>query len=193
MSKSNKPKKKAGQQKQTKRTKRESDTSTLKGRLDVTRSGRGFVIVEGLEEDIMIAPDGLKDAMDGDTVRVKLSGGYEGRPKGKVTEVVQRKRTEFIGKVQMNKGFAFILGDKDKNIPDLYVAEENLNGVKNGETVVARILDWGGDGKKPSATVVSVLSGDDAADEAMRAILLDNGFALNFSDEAQEIAARIPE
>lgn len=193
MSKSNKPKKKAGQQKQTKRTKRESDTSTLKGRLDVTRSGRGFVIVEGLEEDIMIAPDGLKDAMDGDTVRVKLSGGYEGRPKGKVTEVVQRKRTEFIGKVQMNKGFAFILGDKDKNIPDLYVAEENLNGVKNGETVVARILDWGGEGKKPSATVVSVLSGDDAADEAMRAILLDNGFALNFSDEAQEIAARIPE
>ncbi|MCH5721276.1 hypothetical protein [Niabella hibiscisoli] len=93
----------------------------------------------------------------------------------------------------MNKGFAFILGDKDKNIPDLYVAEENLNGVKNGETVVARILEWGGEGKKPSATVVSVLSGDDAADEAMRAILLDNGFALNFSDEAQEIAARIPE
>ncbi|MCH5598149.1 hypothetical protein [Niabella ginsengisoli] len=113
MSKSNKPRKRTKEQKQTKRTKRDEE-NTLKGRLDVTRSGRGFVIVEGLEEDVMIAPDGLKNAMDGDTVRVKLISGYEGRPKGKITEIVQRKRTEFIGKVQMNKSFAFILGDREK-------------------------------------------------------------------------------
>ncbi|MFT4095182.1 MAG: ribonuclease R [Niabella sp.] len=188
----NKPKKKTKAQKQAKREKREIE-QTLKGRLEVTRSGRGFVIVEGLEEDIMIAPDGLKGAMDGDTVRVKLTSGYEGRPKGRVTEVTQRKRSEFIGKLQMNKGFAFVLGDREKNIPDLYVAAEHINGAKDGDSVVARVLDWGGDGKKPSATVVSLLSGEDAADEAMKGILLEHGFSLSFSDEAMETAARLPE
>lgn len=193
MSKSNnKPKKKTKAQKQAKRIKREVE-NTLKGRLEVTRSGRGFVIVEGLEEDIMISPDGLKGAMDGDIVRVKLTSGYERKLKGKITEVIQRKRNEFIGKLQMNKGFAFVLGDKEKATPDLYIAEENINGAKNGDTVVARVLDWGGDGKKPAATVVSLLSDEDAADQAMKSILLEHGFSLNFSDEVMEIAARLPD
>lgn len=193
MSKSNnKPKKKTKAQKQAKRIKREVE-NTLKGRLEVTRSGRGFVIVEGLEEDIMISPDGLKGAMDGDIVRVKLTSGYERKLKGKITEVIQRKRNEFIGKLQMNKGFAFVLGDKEKATPDLYIAEENINGAKNGDTVVARVLDWGGDGKKPAATIVSLLSDEDAADQAMKSILLEHGFSLNFSDEVMEIAARLPD
>ena len=192
MSKSNKPRKKIKAQVKSARAKRETE-NTLKGKLEVTRGGRGFVIVDGLEEDVMVLPDGLKNAMDGDTVRVKLTSGYDGRAKGKITEVVQRKRTEFIGKLQMNKGFAFVLGDKDKNIPDLYVAQENLNGAKDGESVIARVLDWGGDGKKPSAAVVSTLGGEDMADAAMKNIMLENGFSLSFSDEALEIAARLPE
>lgn len=192
MSKSNKTKKKTKTQKQIKKTKREVE-SILKGRIEITRSGRGFVIVDGLEEDVMINADSLKGALNGDIVRVKLTNGYEGRPKGKVSEVVQRKRTEFIGKVQMNKGFAFVLGDREKNIPDLYISESNLNGAKDGDTVVARIVDWGGSGKKPSATIVSQLSGEDAADEAMKTILLEHGFALTFSDEAMELAARLPD
>ncbi len=192
MSKSNRPKKKTKAQAKATRAKR-AEENTLKGRLDVTRGGRGFVIVDGLEEDVMIVPDGLANAMDGDVVRVKLTSGYEGRAKGKIIEVVQRKRTEFIGKLELNKGFAFVLGDKEKNIPDLYVHEEHLNGAKNGDSVVARVTDWGSNGKKPAAIVLSVLSGADAADAAMKNILLENGFPLSFSDEALEVAARIPE
>lgn len=189
---SNKPKKKTKAQKKARRTKREAET-TLKGRLEVTKSRRGFVIVDGLEEDVMIAPNALKDAIDGDIVRVKLISGFATRLKGKITEVVQRKRTEFIGKLQMNRGYAFVLGDGEKNVPDFYIAEGNINGAQNGDTVVARVLDWGGKGKSPSATVVSILKEEDAADAAMRNILLDHGFPLSFSDEALEMASRLPE
>src|SRR5690606_29741204 len=130
---------------------------------------------------------------DGDIVRVKLISGFATRLKGKITEVVQRKRTEFIGKLQMNRGYAFVLGDGEKNVPDFYIAEGNINGAQNGDTVVARVLDWGGKGKSPSATVVSILNEEDAADAAMRNILLDHGFPLSFSDEALEMASRLPE
>ncbi|HOZ85168.1 MAG TPA: ribonuclease R [Niabella sp.] len=188
----NKPKKKTKALQRATKVKQDTE-STMKGRLEITRSGRGFVIVEGLEEDVMIAPDGLKNALNGDTVRIKLNNAYEGRPKGRVVEVVQRKRNEFIGKLQMNRGYAFVLGDREKNMPDLYVAEANINDAKDGETVVARVLDWGGDGKKPSAQVVSILSGEDQADETMKSILIERGFSLSFTDEAMEIANRIPE
>lgn len=192
MSKSKTSRKKIkGQSKNMRRVRSAEDL--LKGRLELTRGGRGFVIVEGMDEDILITPEGLKNAMDGDTVLVKLAQGTDSRPKGKIIEVLQRKRSEFIGKVQMSKGFAFVLGDKEKNIPDIYVAEENLNGAKNGEPVVARILDWGSEGRKPSATIVSVLSSENMADTALKEILISNGFALSFSDDALEIAARLPE
>ncbi len=151
------------------------------------------MIVDGLEEDVMITPDGLSNAMNGDIVRVKLTNGFDGRAKGRIVEVVQRKRNEFIGVLQMNKGFAFVLGEKEKNVPDFYIAEENINGAKDGQTVIARVLNWGGDGKKPSAAIISTLDAEDVADEAMKNIVLENGFALSFSDEAMEIAARIPE
>src|SRR5262245_6834280 len=78
----------------------------LKGRLDITRSGMGFVIVEGMETDILVRQSDFNTAMHGDTVRVavKEEGGRGRRMQGVVKEVVQRKRLEFIGKLEMNKG-----------------------------------------------------------------------------------------
>lgn len=173
-----------------KKHKIESD-QTFKGKLDVTRSGRGFVIVEGREEDIIVYPEDMKNALHGDIVRVKLTSNYGQRAKGKITEVVQRKRNEFIGSLQMNKGFAFMLGDKDKHLPDIYIKKDDFNGAKDGDKVVVRLLSWDKHEKRPVGTVVSVLAEGDEANNAMKEILIENGFALDFSDEAMEEANRI--
>jgi len=42
------------------------------GRLDVTRSGMGFVIVEGRDQDILVRPGDFNTALHGDTVRVRV-------------------------------------------------------------------------------------------------------------------------
>lgn len=161
--------------------------------LEVTKSGRGFVIVPNLEEDIMVRPEDLRNAMDGDTVRVKLTSGYDTKLKGKITEVVQRGRTEFIGSLQMNKGFGFVLGDREKGLPDIYIPEENLNGALNGQKVVAKMLRWEKEDKRPVGTILSVLDEAQAGDIAMKETLLEKGFPLSFSDEAMEVANRIPD
>src|ERR1700720_4326506 len=73
--------------------------NVYKGRLDVTRSGMGFVIVEGREQDILIRPSDFNTALHGDTVRVRVrsnSGGKSGRSQGEVVEVVERKQLEFL-------------------------------------------------------------------------------------------------
>lgn len=168
-------------------------TDTLKGILDVTRSGRGFVMVDGLEEDVLVQQEDLKNALNGDTVRVQVFTNTDGRMKGKITEVVHRKQTEFMGTLQMNKGFAFVHGNSEKNTPDIYIRDSNINGAQDGDKVIARLIKWPEGDRRPEGAVVSVITGENAASAAMQETLLEHGFPLNFSDEALEEAARLPD
>src|SRR5687768_16982208 len=108
--KRNKPKEMG--RKNSKKKKKEQKSSSdkhLKGVLDITRSGMGYVIVENLPVDVMVRPGDFNTALHGDRVRVKVKEEKKGgkRMQGVITEVLHRKQTEFIGKLQMNKGFAF--------------------------------------------------------------------------------------
>ncbi len=167
----------------------------VKGILDVTRSGMGFVTVEGLDADIMIRPADFNTALHGDTVQVAVkeikSGGR--RMQGEIKKVIQRKRTEFIGHLQMNKGFAFFVAEMDKPLPDIFIPLENINGATDNDRVVVRLLQWESDGKRPMGEVVTVLDPENSNDAAMKEILLDAGFPLEFPEEALEVAARIPD
>src|SRR5687768_13569864 len=174
--------------------KKYSSENEYKGVLEVTRSGMGFVVVEDLETDILVRPNDFNTALHGDVVRVKLNTQREGkRQQGVISAVVERKQSEFIGRLQMNKGFAFFVADSDKKIPDIYIPEKNFNEANDGDRVVARITEWEqGSGKRPLGEVVTVLN-EDPNDVAMKEILLENGFPLEFPDEALEEAARMPD
>lgn len=172
-----------------------SGDKLLKGVLDVSRSGIGFVTIEGLDQDVVIRPGDFNTALHGDTVRVSLGdyGNKGRRPQGVIQDVVQRKRTEFIGKLQMNKGFAFFIAEMEKPMPDIFIPLANINGATDSDRVVVRLVQWENDGKRPVGEVVSVLDPENTNDLAMKEILLDAGFPLEFPDEALEVAARIPE
>jgi ribonuclease R len=172
---------------------REAAGQMLKGVLDITRSGMGFVIIPDTETDILIRPSDFNTALHGDTVRIRLKSGGGRRLQGEVTEVLQRKRNEFIGHLEMNKGFAFFVADMDKPMPDIFIPQENINGATNNDRVVVRLLNWESGGKRPTGEVVTVMDAENTNDAAMKEILLEAGFPLQFSDEAQEVASRIPD
>ena len=175
--------------------KRQRNFNEYKGVIEITRSGMGFVVVEGLETDILIRPNDFNTAMHGDTVRVEVNPERSGkRMQGVVTDVVERKQLDFVGKLQMNKGFAFFVSESDKKIPDIFIPQSNFNGAEDNDRVVVRITEWEKDSKKrPVGEVVNVLNAEDSNDVAMKEILLENGFPLQFSDEVLEETARIPD
>lgn len=74
----------------------------FKGKLEITRSGMGFVIVEGQEVDILVRPSDFNTAMHGDTVRVRLKEerGTGRRKQGIVVGVAERKQSEFVGRLK---------------------------------------------------------------------------------------------
>lgn len=165
---------------------------TFKGTLDITRSGMGYVIVVGQETDIIVRPNDFNTAMHGDTVIVRVTGGGR-RLQGEVVEVVQRKRTEFIGQIQMNETFAFFIAESEKPMPDFFIPLGNLKKAKDKDRVLARLVKWEKGDKRPVGEVVDLLSEENLNDVAMKEILLENGFPLGFPDDALEVAARIPD
>lgn len=177
------------------RKRRGNKESNLKGRLEITRSGMGFVVVEGEETDILVRPTDFNSAMHGDIVRVRLKEDRDGRRKqGVIVGVDERKQTEFIGKLEMNKGFAFFVSEGDKRAPDIYIPERAFNGAKEGDRVVVKVKEWDSEGgKRPMGEVVSIMDAEDENDIAMKEILLEAGFPIEFPDEVLEEASRIPD
>lgn len=167
----------------------------LTGILDITRTGMGYVIVEGMQKDILVRPSDFNRAFHGDKVRIQVKSEnlQTGRVQGVVTEVLERKQTEFIGQVEVTRDFAFFLPDSQKPMPDFFIPLSQLNGAKDGDRVVARMTNWNKDDRTPKGTVVSVLAGENANDLAMKELLVENGFPLTFDDEVIEETARIPD
>jgi ribonuclease R len=178
----------------SKKKKKKPDPSPLyKGRLEVTRSGMGFVIVDQLEQDIMIRPSDFNTALHGDTVRVKVNrSSGRGRQQGQVVEVVERKQMEFLGHVELSQSFAFFIAETDKPMPDIYIPLTSLKGAVHNDRVIARITEWENN-KKPQGEVVQILDQSDTNDQAMKEILLENGFPLFFPDSVLEESARLPD
>ncbi|MEJ7823328.1 MAG: RNB domain-containing ribonuclease, partial [Chitinophagaceae bacterium] len=155
----------------------------IKGKLDITRSGIGYVIVEGVDKDIFIRPHDFGKALHGDTVRITIKEHNGKRPEGRVEEVLERKQTDFIGTIDISENFAFFTPDTQKPMPDFYISLKKLNGAKNKDRVVARLISWEDGEKKPEGEIVSVVQAKDVNDMAMKEILIESGFPLEFTKE----------
>ncbi|HEY8661768.1 MAG TPA: ribonuclease R [Hanamia sp.] len=164
----------------SKKTGKNKPAPGVKGTLDITRSGMGYVIAEGRDKDVLVRPQDFNKAMHGDTVMVKIKESAGRRIEGVIQEVLERKQTEFIGNIEVYENFAFFKPDSQKPMPDFYISIKNLNGAKNNDRVVVKFLDWEKGEKKPEGEVVSVLQAKDAGDMAMKEIIIQNGFTLEF-------------
>ncbi len=171
------------------------DGHLLKGALEVTRSGIGYVVIADGNGDVLVRPHDFGTALHGDTVRVKVvkENPVTRKKEGRITEVIERKQTEFIGTLQMGKRFAFVVPDSDKPMPDLYIALDNINEAKDGDKVSVRLIKWEQGARKPEGAVTSVLKPEDVNDSAMKNLIAESGFPLSFPDEVMEEAARLPD
>jgi len=183
--------------KKNKAGKKSSQVDIVKGKLDISRSGMGFVIVEGTEKDIIVRPNDFNRAFHGDIVRVQVNKGIAKgkRTEGIVVDVAERKQSEFIGNIQIkaNKNFAFFIPASEKPIPDFYIAADKLSGAKDGERVVVKLVSWNKQDKKPIGEVVTILKSEDENDMAMKEILIEAGFPLVFDKEVLAEVKKLPQ
>jgi ribonuclease R len=164
----------------------------FEGIVDVTKTGAGYVICEGQEQDIYVPQKFLNGAMKGD--RVKISAYFPAgkrRPDGEVIKILQRSTDAFIGTFHFSKNNGYVQTDRI-DVPEIYVKLEDAKGAEDGMKVVVQILDWNTErGRRMTGRITTVLGMAGSSDIEMKGILINNGFNIEFSDEVQAEAALI--
>lgn len=166
--------------------------SHVTGTVSMTASGAAFIVTDDIKEDVYISPKNQRTALHGDTVEVHLLAKRRRRnPEGEVLRVVKRARSQFVGKIQVRKDFAFLVPDSIQMHVDLYIPLSELKGAKDGQKAIAKITDWPDRARNPFGEIVEVLG--DAGDHTteMQAILAENGFPLRFPDGVEAAAEAI--
>ena len=178
----------------------------IEGRVDMTRTGAAYIVTDMMDTDVYVPPKYVNSALNGDTVRVLLfaPAPYRGvrrgvsqtqrKPEGEVLEVLKRANEFFIGSVRLNRKYALFLPD-NPNVPtDIFIPIEAIAGAEDGDKVVVKVTDWQeGKGRVPVGKVTQVLGKIGGNDFEMKKILINAGFQLAHSEEAEREAARIPE
>lgn len=164
----------------------------ITGTVDMTRMGYGFITSEDIEEDVFVTAKNLKTALHGDKVKVYLFAKRKGaRPEGEVVEIIERWRTTFVGTVEVMPNFAFLIPD-NKNMPfDLFVPSNKLNGAKQGQKAVAKVIDWDPKSKNPVAEIINVLGFPGLHETEMHAILAEFELPYHFTEEVEADAESI--
>ena len=163
------------------------------GQLEVTSSGRGFVLCDQLEQDIAIPRHGIGKAFHGDIVSVecykrKKNGSFE----GSVIEIVERKKTQFVGILQIDKKHAFVLTRNARMYTDFFIDKKQLTpDYKDGDKVLVALDKWPNNVDSPFGRLIENFGSPGQTTTEMHSILSDYGLPLRFPDEVEAAAAAI--
>lgn len=163
--------------------------SYVEGSVDMTASGNAYVIVEGLDEDVFVSAQNTFKALPGDRVKVYLFPPRKRRkPEGEIVEILDRKKVQFVGTLEISKDFAFLL-PKDKNMPyDIFIPLALLNDAKDGEIAIVEITDFPAKAKNPMGKVIEVLGMPGNNETEMHAILAEYGLPAQFPGKVERAA-----
>ena len=132
--------------------------------------------------------------MDGDKVKVQLFAKRKGaEPEGEVVEILESKERTFVGKLQVAKGFAFLITENKTLANDIFIPKDKLKGGKNGDKAIVRIVEWPDEAKNPLGEVIDILgiAGQNTAE--MHAILAEFGLPYKYPSSVEKAADKIPE
>lgn len=168
-------------------------TDTLTGVIDFAANGNAYVKVEGVEDDIFIHQKNVKDALQGDTVLI-VTYHFKGKKlEGSVLEVLERANDTFVGTFQFvpHKDFGFVVIDKKQINNDFFIPKNKINGAKDGEKVVVKMLNWDANSKNPEGEIIQVLGLPGEHETEIHSILAEYGLPYEFPPEVEAEADKI--
>ena len=146
------------------------------------------------KKDIYIRTPDLGSALHGDTVAVSISRRKTGEhPEGRVTEIIKRNRTRFVGRVELSRSFGFIVPDYKKIYQDFFIYPENLNEARPNDKVLFEVTKWGEGDKSPEAKVVEILGKAGENEAEIHSIMAEFDLPFRFPDKVLSESEKISE
>ena len=165
------------------------------GKVQMTREGYAFVIVDGDEDDVFVKASRTNGALNGDIVRVAVTREKtaSSRREGEVKEIIERSPRPFIGILHVVGTQAWVLMQSrfmpyDISVPYTYDLAQ-CTGMK-----VAAVVDFWKKGEPtPRGHIVDILGEPGENDTEMHAILAEYALPYKFDVEVENAADHISE
>lgn len=130
----------------------------LRGRVQGSKDGFGFFIPADKSGDLFLGPKEMQRVFDGDIVLARVSGvDRRGRKEGMVVEVLERSRTQIVGRFYREDGFAIVVPDNRRIGQEIVIPERDSRDAEDGQFVVAEITAQPDRHRKPAGRIVEIL------------------------------------
>ncbi len=166
----------------------------VEGTVEMKSTGKAYVIPDdGEGEDIFIAANNTYKALHGDRVRVAMfPKRNNAKPEGEIVEVLERRHTDFVGVLSISHGYVFVRPDVDWMPVDIFIPRGDLHGAKDGQKVIAHLVDWPDGSGNPFGEITRVLGKPGENDVEMESILAAHEYPIEFPKEVEKEAGKIP-
>ena len=156
-------------------------------------NGKNSVIPDGSDKPIFVSERNSLYAMNGDRVRVSLMARRRSHIKeAMVTEIIQRAKDTFVGKLKVEKDFAFLIMESNMFANDILIPKKKLKGGKTGEKAVVRVTQWPSrESKNLVGEVVDILGKTGENNAEMHAILAQYGLPYRYPKAVEDAANKI--
>jgi len=132
-------------------------------------------------------------AMNGDRVRVAYMARREKHIKeAMVVEILSHKRDQAVGKLKVEKDYAFLVTEGNIFVHDVLIPKKKLKGGKTGDKAVVKITQWPSkDSKNIVGEVVDILGKEGDNNVEMHAILAQYGLPYKYPKAVEDAAEKI--
>ena len=169
-----------------------SKSEYYEGVIDMTSRKNGYFVCEELEDDVFVPFINLNHALDGDKVKAYIYNIRSSRkPEAEVLEILERKKTEFVGVIDIQKNFGFVTTINTKMYTDIFIPKNKINDAEHGDVVLVTLEDWPKKADSPFGSVIKVLGKPGEHNTEIHAILAEYGLPYDFPIEVEAYANKI--
>ncbi|MDO4161256.1 MAG: ribonuclease R [Prevotellaceae bacterium] len=156
-------------------------------------NGKNSFIPDDGGKPVFVAERNSLFALTGDKVRVSFMARRQNHIKeAMVTEILERARDTFVGKLRVEKDLAFLVSNSDIFAHDVIIPKNKLKGGKTGDKAVVKVTKWASeDNKNIIGEVIDVLGQEGDNDVEMNSILAQYGLPYKYPKKVEEAAEKI--
>ena len=129
------------------------------GRVQAHRDGFGFLIRDDGEDDVYLSGREMRRLFDGDRIAIRVVPGRRDGLQGKLVEVLERGRTEFVGQFRRERGIAFVLDHSDQRT-ELMIGRGDSLRAKPGDIVRAEIVEYPSERRNAIGRIVEIIGSE---------------------------------
>ena len=156
-------------------------------------NGKNSFVPDDGGKPVFVAERNSKSALTGDRVRVTFMARRQKHIKeAMVTDILERARDQFVGRLRLERDFAFLVPDGNVFANNIIIPKNRLKGGKTGEKAVVKVTKWpDDDNKNIIGEVVDVLGEQGDNDVEMNSILAQYGLPYKYPKRVEEAADKI--